>query len=687
MQFIISDSLNSSLEKLSQQEARLAKTTVYDLQANLKAPGLNFHRVERARDANFWSVRVNQDLRIIIHKTEESFLLCYVGHHDQAYKWAQNRKGEIHPKTGAFQFVEIRERVEDIVVTRVVDQEISSKPIFEKHTREYLALHGVPEEWLDDVMSVTDEDQLLDIVAHLPAEASDALLVIATGGTPAPPVTPEQGANPFEHPDAKRRFLILDEHSDESLARYLDQPLAVWRFFLHPSQREIVDGNWRGPFRAIGAPGTGKTVCAMHRCKTILERSDDARVLFTTYDKFLAQDINHELKSFLGDEQANRCEVFDLDSLASEALRTLGMTEKVIKRESGAYRYLLTEAAKHSSFAHELGNDFLEQEFTSVIMEQGIYDKASYVRADRRGRVKPLTAQQKLDLFPVFEKYRELVRANNNLFQEDAYWLLINKIREGSWSSPFSDVIVDEVQDFGRAGLTLIAALAATAQDQQPSVFMVGDQNQRISGRKYSFADCGLKIRGRARRLRKNYRTSSEIFSRSLEVLTNLPDPQREDEDDLSDTFSAFSGPTPILQGFSDSTSEMEGLLSWLNDIADRYPLEEVCVVSQDILSLKRIKECLAANGMTWHEIRGLAGNASGRSGLRLSTLDRIKGLEFSAVAIVGMGERGRAGKRATVPSDEDIRARNRLFVGMTRAKTELYISYYGALTKLLAGA
>ena len=131
---------------------------------------------------------------------------------------------------------------------------------------------------------------------------------------------------------------------------------------------------------------------------------------------------------------------------------------------------------------------------------------------------------------------------------------------------------MDEVQDFGRAGLTLIAALATTAQDQQPSVFMVGDQNQRISGRKYSFADCGLNIRGRARRLRKNYRTSSEIFSRSLEVLTNLPDPQREDEDDLSDTFSAFSGPTPILQGFSDSSSEMEGLLSWLNDIADRYP-------------------------------------------------------------------------------------------------------------------
>ena len=69
-------------------------------------------------------------------------------------------------------------------------------------------------------------------------------------------------------------------------------------------------------------------------------------------------------------------------------------------------------------------------------------------------------------------------------------------------------------------------------------------------------------------------------------------------------------------------------------------------------------------------------GDAAGGDGVRLSTLDRIKGLEFSAVAIVGMGERDR--RRSEPQADEEIRERNRLFVGMTRAKNELYVSYHG---------
>ena len=63
---------------------------------------------------NFWSVRVNADVRIIVHKTEASLLLAYVDHHDRAYAWAARRRIEAHPKTGAVQIVEVRERVEDI---------------------------------------------------------------------------------------------------------------------------------------------------------------------------------------------------------------------------------------------------------------------------------------------------------------------------------------------------------------------------------------------------------------------------------------------------------------------------------------------------------------------------------------------------------------------------------------------
>mgnify|MGYP000922528440 CR=1 FL=1 len=41
-----------------------------------------FHKLDRAKDSNFWSVRVNADIRIIVHRTAASILLVYVDHHD-----------------------------------------------------------------------------------------------------------------------------------------------------------------------------------------------------------------------------------------------------------------------------------------------------------------------------------------------------------------------------------------------------------------------------------------------------------------------------------------------------------------------------------------------------------------------------------------------------------------------------
>ena len=82
---------------------------------------MQFHRLDQAKNANFWSVRVNADIRLIVHRTEKSLLLAYAGHHDDAYRWAERRKIERHPTTGAAQLVEIRERVEEIVIHQPVE--------------------------------------------------------------------------------------------------------------------------------------------------------------------------------------------------------------------------------------------------------------------------------------------------------------------------------------------------------------------------------------------------------------------------------------------------------------------------------------------------------------------------------------------------------------------------------------
>ena len=106
MDFRIADTFVDSLAHLTNDEQKAVKTTAFDLQMNPASPGMQFHKLDRAKDPRFWSVRVSRDVRLIVHKTDSSLLLCYVDHHDAAYRWAERRRLETHPKTGAAQLVE-----------------------------------------------------------------------------------------------------------------------------------------------------------------------------------------------------------------------------------------------------------------------------------------------------------------------------------------------------------------------------------------------------------------------------------------------------------------------------------------------------------------------------------------------------------------------------------------------------
>src|SRR6201984_3529390 len=114
MEFLIADTFTDSLSRLSGEEQKAVKTTAFDLQMNPASPGMNFHKLDKAKDKNFWSVRVNADIRLIVHKTQGSLLLCYVNHHDKAYDWAERRKLETHPRTGAAQLVGVRGTGEEV---------------------------------------------------------------------------------------------------------------------------------------------------------------------------------------------------------------------------------------------------------------------------------------------------------------------------------------------------------------------------------------------------------------------------------------------------------------------------------------------------------------------------------------------------------------------------------------------
>src|SRR3990172_2997081 len=128
MDFRVADTFTDSLARLTADEQKAVKTTAFDLQLNPANPGMSFHKLDKAKDKNFWSVRVSSAIRLIVHKNDASLLLCYVGHHDEAYDWAERRRLETHPKTGAAQLVEIRETVKKVVVPVYVQAEVPAAP-------------------------------------------------------------------------------------------------------------------------------------------------------------------------------------------------------------------------------------------------------------------------------------------------------------------------------------------------------------------------------------------------------------------------------------------------------------------------------------------------------------------------------------------------------------------------------
>src|SRR5207247_9758880 len=141
-----------------------------------------------------------------------------------------------------------------------------------------------------------DEDGLLALTQRLPAEAAEAILELATGGTP-PQAEPPPAVDPFTHPDAQRRFRVVT--SVEELERALDAPWDKWAVFLHPEQRQLVTRDYAGPARVAGSAGTGKTVVALHRAVHLARTNPDGRILLATVSDPLAPALRANVRRLI----------------------------------------------------------------------------------------------------------------------------------------------------------------------------------------------------------------------------------------------------------------------------------------------------------------------------------------------------------------------------------------------------
>lgn len=679
MDFRIADTFTDSLARLTGDEQKAVKTTAFDLQLNPASPGMSFHKLDKARDKNFWSVRVNSDIRLIVHRSDQSLLLCYVDHHDKAYDWAERRKLETHPKTGAAQLVEIRETVKEVLVPIYVQSEL---PLVQRPAPEKLALlanisddellgYGVPTEWLADVKKAT-EDTLLIVADHLPAEAAEALLELATGGKPRPTAAPKELTSPFEHPDAQRRFRMMT--NVEELERALEFPWEKWTVFLHPEQRDMIERDYSGPARVSGSAGTGKTIVALHRAVHLARTHPQARVLLTTFSDTLAHALQAKLRRLLANEPrlGERIDVHSLSSIGARLYKSHIGPAEIATAE--VIRDLISKAA--AAVDHKFSSRFLIAEWDQVVDAWQLRSWEDYRDVARLGRKTRLPEQQRKLLWSIFERVQAELRSMQLITWPELFNSLAGAIGRDN-RTIFEFAVVDEAQDVNPAHLRFLAAIG---DDRANALFFAGDLGQRIFQQPFSWKSLGIDIRGRSRTLRVNYRTSHQIRTQADRLLGPSVTDADGNTEKRDDAISVFNGPEPKVLALEDEGDECKAVGRWIAELTAAGVLpHEFGVFVRSESQLDRARAAVEEAGLEFRVLDDRVEMASGQASI--ATMHLAKGLEFRAVAVMACDDEviPLQERIEHVGDDADLQEvyeteRHLLYVACTRARDHLLV-------------
>ena len=575
------------------------------------------------------------------------------------------------------------------------------------------------------------ESQLLDLASTARvAWQGEALLNLATGAT-IEEIREDFGLRPSrdvstEPTDAdliaglrtraaRSTFTWLE--SDEDLRRAIEGlSFAEWQLFLHPQQRALVERRANGPMRVSGGAGTGKTVIAVHRTVELAKRAkadgQEPRILLTTYTRNLADDLRRQIAQleprlpFTEKLSEPGVMVSGLDRVARMILQQAGakispIAQEVIGQPRGrvltyprenVWQEVLTLMG--DELPEKLRSaDFLESEYELIVLPQRVTTLKQYLRVRRPGRGVALDRSKRAAVWKAMERYRDRsadlgVTSFDEQLALAAAWL-DHEAGDGK-PRPFRHVLVDEAQDLTPAHLQLLRALVEPGPDD---LFLAEDSHQRIYGKKITLSHYGIQVRGRSRRLTRNYRTTRQ----NLDVAFGILDPgtyeDMEGQAEEHHYVSPRSGPEPLLLHASDRADELskaaELLTVWLEQDRDS---EDSAPESIAILVRDRYQRDAVVNGLAQHgiEVRAVDREAAGRGRPVVMTMHRAKGLEFRKVLLFDVSKnaipRSLRDQQYSEADGDDalLRERSLLYVAATRARDQLAISWSGEASPLI---
>lgn len=701
---IISKAFAKELVEHSRQVQKGVNAIYGKLMQNDGVNGLNLETIKGASSSSIKSVRLNDNYRVVLHQDKKgNFTFLYVGTHEKAYDWATRNRFEVNAFTGELQLY--------VVDVPVVKEEshaptmahASFGPFENFPGDEDLLRLGVPSGQIPLVRSLKNEDDILLHEPDFPSGAFSAILMLFDGKTPDEVVKEMDlshaavGSTDDVFSAVENSELSQGEFAFASNEEDLDEirkaGLAQWRVFLHPSQRKIVKKNVNGPIKVLGGAGTGKTVVAMHRVKYLLGRIR-GRILFTTYSKNLAEDVETLLQDICSEEEMKRVDVINLDAWALRYLRALGSEVRYLDDDKAVQVMQTVKGLVDGG--DDYTEEFLLRERVNVVLANEISSLPGYLRASRTGQGTRLSAQQKRIVWNILEMYGREIDKEGFKDRDEVMILAAKLLQKNDEGSPYESVVADEAQDFGAPALRLLAALSGNTKEHPipNSLMIVGDAHQRIFGKCAVLSRCGINVVGRSCKLHINYRTTDKIRRRAVALLAGVKaDDLDGAEDNNKGLHSLVLGVAPIETRFETFEQEMDAVAAEIrkwhesdNAAGGKRVLGDYAVLVQNNSLCSSVVSALEKRGLG---AVALSRNSSLRGkksdSVRVVTMYRAKGLEFAGVIVAEVNN----GVWPYVPKgfdDMDVvskrivmdRERSLLYVALTRAMKHAMITGVG---------
>lgn len=702
---IIAQSFVKQLRTFAKRDQEAISLKVIALQAGMTESRHKLHKVDG--DAGWWSAYVNGDLRIILQRPgENECVVCWVDHHDAAYRWARNHTLAKHPATGVMQLVEVQEVVVEKEKGR---DEGKVATICEKMGVDagQLLAWGIPEMWVERVLGARDEDELLEIGEyHLPADAAEVVLKLAVGERPegtgaaaseeesaagegeavAEEVREGEGAESAKEWKTQEWWVVTD---DEDLKTALeDANWDSWCVYLHPSQKKIAYRTYEKAYRVCGSAGTGKTVVALHHARHIVETDAGARVLIATYSENLARDLDARCRILMRPRELERCEAKGLGAFAEGLYKGLcadelgmGKAQYVMtgKEWRAAARQILDGAGAEQATGKSLA--FLLSEMERIIEPRQIRDEQGYVRAKRRGVKTRLAEEVRRKIWRAIEGVHEEFRARGMLTPEEMFGILARFYREHpEVPRYYSHAIIDESQDLCEVELEFLTAYFGTKGGR---LFFAGDVGQRIIRYSFPWKPFGIDLRGCSRVLKVNYRTTRQIRQQADKLMVADASDADDVRQDRTGTISLLAGPAPEVRQFVTVEEEVAGVAKYLDRLAKTVPASAVAIFVRNEKSFER----------AWAAVRASAYGKvpEGAELPKVYTMFEAKGLEYRAAVVMAcdselLPDPERLEEAGIIADMDEIydTERNLLYVACTRAREYLLITCGGTPSSLL---